>query len=610
MVETVAVDTEYDYCRPFLASTTSDKLVSRVYKLRIRSQYEELKRICESPDIRKVFHHASGDIFILKNVGIHVVPPYECTLIASNLVDENYSSKNLKKLAQAHLAIETKESNRLRATIKKYRERARKEGRQFRWSEIPDELILPYAKKDTEYTIKLWYYWQKPLREMRELYIFEKSIIPIIVEMQWRGMRIDRSLCLQRSNEYEIAIDTTYKKMSLWLGKTIGKYSFNPRSPKQLQEIMKRLGLEYEVGRNEKTGTLKTDKKTLQSLLTTEHAEFVKMLLQYRFYTKHKSTYYDPLYHYYTSEKSDVAHFMLYQTGAKTGRFSAELIQTFPRPEENAIVGAKHEVRKVVIPRPGKALLCKDYEQQEMKLFFHYSNCQKMIDLINEKGGRVKDVYEDTGRLLFGSLFDDPKYKKVLRYVTKKNALSGIYGVGVNKLISSTVTDLLERFDVSLITELGINTSWAYNVLQKFYKIYPVREYTQRKISELYRNGYIELVFDSPLMRFRRRYHIPRDKAYKGPNAEIQGTAAYIIKSAMKRCIRRIKREGWVGRVDLLMQVHDELIFEVDNDRNFIKEVNHALTEEMEDWTTFKVPITCSAKWSDKSWGDVSEEGL
>lgn len=608
----VAIDTEYDYCKPFLASSTDEQLNSKIYKLKIRSHYNELKSICENPNIRKVFHHASGDIFILKCIGINVVPPYECTLIASNLVDENYSSRNLKKLAQVYLGIETKESNRLRATIKKYKEAARKEGRQFKWSEIPDSLILPYAKRDTEYTIQLWYYWKTPLREMKELYKFEKSLIPIIVDMQWRGMRIDRKLCLTRSKEYERHINDLLIRLEEY-GKQCGICGFNPRSPKQVSTIFSQLGLDYEVQKNEKTGMLKTDKKTLQSLLVSNDAlvsSFVRMLLQYRFYTKHKSTYYDPLYQYYTSENNDIAHFMLYQTGAKTGRFSAELIQTFPRPEENAIVGERNEVRNVVIPRKGKALLCKDYEQQEMKLFFHYSGCEKMINLINERGGRVKDVYEDTGVLLFGDMFHNPKYKKILRYVTKKNALSGIYGVGVNKLITSTITDLLERFDVSIIHELGINTSWAYNVLQKFYEIYPVREYTQRKISELYRNGYIELSFDSLLMKFKRRYYIPRDKAYKGPNAEIQGTAAYIIKSAMKRCSERIKREGWQDRVHLIMQVHDELIFEVDNDIDFIREVNHALTEEMEDWQTFRVPITCSAKWSDRSWGSVTEEGL
>ena len=125
------------------------------------------------------------------------------------------------------------------------------------------------------------------------------------------------------------------------------------------------------------------------------------------------------------------------------------------------------------------------------------------------------------------------------------------------------------------------------------------------KMKELYTKGYIELEFNSRLMNFTRRYNIPKQFAYKSPNAIIQGTAAYIIKHAMLRCKERIKRERWENRVDMILQVHDELIFEVDNDIQFIREVDKAMEEEMDDVETFSVPITTSSKWSAVSWGDV-----
>jgi DNA polymerase-1 len=612
-MKTIAIDTEYDYTDPFLATTTDDDLVSRVYRPRILSQRRELRGICESKNIRKVFHHATGDMFILRNIGIHVVPPFECTLIASNLVNENYASRRLKTLAKVHLGEEIKESNLLRSTIKRYKKRALKDGQRFKWSDIPDEIMLPYAKRDPEYTIKLWFFWQIPIEQMRPLYEFEKSIIPIVVDMTWKGVRVDRYFCARKSREYGKQIELIYEDMSkyvvdnkidLGLGKAL-----NPRSPKQMQTLVESLIAsgeidENDITRTEKTNAPKTDKKALVklSLSTT----FFKMMQRFRFYTKHKGTYYDPLYDYYTSEKNDVAHFMLYQTGAKTGRFSAELVQTFPRPEDSALSGTKHEVRKTIIPRRGKVFLCKDYEQQEMKLFIHYSNCETMIEHINKMGGRIKDIYVDSGEVLFGKMFDDKDLRKPLRYITKKDALAGIYGVGVNKLISTTLLELAEKFDQGIIDKIGVSSQWAYDVLQRFYKLYPVREFTQQKISELYKKGYIELEFDSPLMKFKRRYNIPRQLAYKGPNATIQGTAAYVIKHAMKRVDNRIDREGWRGKVDTLLQVHDELIFEVDHGMDLMH-VDSILTEEMEDWVTFKVPITCSAKWSDKSWYDVED---
>ena len=606
-MRTISLDCEYDYCSPFLATTTDEELVSRVYRPKVISQKKELKVICENRNLRKVFHHASGDIFILRNIGICVAPPYECTLIASNLVDENYASRNLKKLVQAHLGIETHESNLLRSTIKKYKKLAEKGGYQFKWSQIPEEVMLPYAKKDPEYTIQLWYYWQTPIEESRKLYEFEKSLIPIIVEMEWNGLRIDRYLCKRKSYEYGKRLESLYDDMSKYLVDhkiDLGK-EFNPRSVPQIQQII--LQLESLYDKDSKTWMPKTDKKSLQKLAVDN--DFFKMLTKNRFFSKHKTTYYDPLYEYYTSDENDTAHFMMYQTGAKTGRFSMELIQTFPKPEESKVAGEVHEVRKAVIPRRGKAFLCKDYEQQEMKLFIHYSNCQRMIDLINKKGGgRGIDCYIETAELLFGKQFENPKLRKALRQVTKTDALGGIYGIGQRKLIESTVSMLREKFDKDIVDEIGVSEQWAYESLKKFYELYPVREYMNEKMRELYNKGYIELEFNSKLMDFKRRYNIPKELGYKAPNATIQGTAAYIIKCAMKRVDARLEREGWKGkRVDMILQVHDELVFEVDNDYGFIKRVDAILTEEMEDWVTFKVPITCSAKWSNKSWGDVKE---
>ena len=607
----LGIDTEYDYCDPFLATTTDEELVSRAYHTKVLSQKKELKAICEDRNIRKVFHHCSGDMFILRNIGIHVVAPYECTLIASNLVDENYSSRNLKKLATKHLGIETHESNLLKSVIKKYKKIAVKGGYPFKWSQIPLEVMLPYAKKDPEYTLQLWYYWQTPIEEMRKLYEFEKSIIPLIVDMEWKGLRIDRYLCGRKSREYGDRLDTLYEQMGQFIVDNhidLGK-EFNPRSPKQIQSLILAMGVEDEGNKNPKTGMPITDKKSLQKLALNN--SFFSLLQQSRFFHKHKGTYYDPLKDYYTSEENDTAHFMMYQTGAKTGRFSVELAQTFPKPEDSVVAGQKHEVRKVIIPRRGKAFLCIDYEQQEMRLFCHYANCERMIDIINQKSGtKGFDIYIETADLLFGDLFQNPKYRKALRFVAKTSALGGIYSIGQNKLISQTTVMLHEKFGREIVEEIGVSERWAYDSLQKFYKMYPVREYTQANISELDMKGYIELEFHSRLMNFHRRYNIPRDFAYKGGNARIQGTAAYIIKHAMKRVDERIKHERWQNHVEMILQVHDELIFEVDNDLSFINYVKGILCQDMNDMDTFRVPITTSAKWSPISLGDVTEEGL
>jgi DNA polymerase-1 len=601
-MKTIAIDTEYDYCSPFLATITDEEMNTKVYRPKVLSQKRELKIICENRGIRKVFHHATGDMFQLRNLGIEVKGPVECTLIVSNLVDENYKPRNLKKLAQVHLGIDTHESNRLKSTIVKYKKLALKEGRVFKWSDIPEEVMVPYAKRDPEYTLQLWYYWQEPLQESIELYDFEKSLIPLIVDMQTKGLRIDRYRCARISREYGSKIENLYEQMSKYLVDNhvdLGK-NFNPRSVPQIQQIILQLDPENT------TVKPKTDKKAL-ALLSMGNS-FFSMISKNRFFTKHKGTYYDPLYDYYTSEKSDIAHFLIYQTGAKTGRFSVELAQTFPKPEENKLAGELHEVRKCIIPRRGKAFLCMDYEQQEMRLFVHYSDCQRMIDIINEKSGtKGFDIYIETADVLFGELFQKEKLRKALRFVTKTTALGLIYGMGVNKMVSSTVGMLYEKFDKGVVEEIGVSNQWAFESVKEFKDLYPVDQFTKECMSELYKTGAMTLEFHSELMNFKRQYHIPRDFAYKTGNAKIQGTAAYVIKSAMKRIDARIEREGWRGRVDVVLQVHDELIFEVDNNYQFIKHVYETMKEEMDDRVTFKVPITTSGKWSSISLGDVKE---
>ncbi len=606
----VAVDLEYDYRDPFLCTITNEELITKAYRLKVLSHKKQVKVIVENKNIRKVFHHATGDCYYFREIGIVVAPPIECTLIASNLVDENYASRNLKKLAQMHLGIETHESNRLKSTITKYKKLAEKGGYAFKWSQIPEEVMIPYAKRDPEYTIKLWYYWQTPIQESRKLYEFEKSIMPLIVDIQLRGLRIDRYRCRRIGDEYGRKLETLHEDIAKFIvdNKIVLGKDFNPRSVPQIQNIIIQMGMGDEGGDSNtvdlKTRVPKTDKTALQKLALS--SDFYNLLIKYRFFNKHKGTYYDPLYHHYTNEKSDMAHFLMYQTGAKTGRFSVELAQTFPKPEENKLAGESHEVRKCIIPRRGKAFLCMDYEQQEARLFCHYAKATRMIDIINANTGKEGfDIYIPTGELLFGSMFDNPKLRKALRFVAKTNFLGAIFGEGQRKLITSTVSMLYDKFDRSIVEEIGVDQQWAYDSLQRFYQLYPVREYMREKTTELYRENFIELEFHSSLMNFKRKYNIPKQFAYKSVNAIIQGTAAYIIKHAMLRCTNRIQREGWGGKVDMVLQVHDELIFEVDNDLPFIREVKRVMGEEMNDVETFSVPITTSGKWSAKTLGDV-----
>lgn len=591
----VAIDTEYDYVTPFLATSTDQMMKTTVYRLGLKDQHAALRRLCHDPNTLKIFHNIVADKSRLLNLGIVVRKPYGCTMSASSLVNENYKPRALKKLVRQHLNIETKESNKLRSVITKYKAQAKKEGRLFKWSDIPDDVIIPYAKKDPEYTIQLWYYFQEPLARVQQLYDFEMSLVPMLVKIHQRGLRVDRTFVAKMVKDYSMATTKLQKTMSEYVYKKCRIADFNPGSPQQVGKVL--LAMKIATDGITKTGLPKTDKDTL---LQINHP-FTKLLNEWRFYDKHNKTYYKPLLQRYTSSKNDIAHFDLYQAGAKTGRFSAELIQTFPRPEEDILRGKTHVVRRAIIPRKGKTLVCIDYRQIEMWLFIHYANCERLIDVAS----RWVDVYLETANLLFEDLMYREELRKALRKVAKTIALGLIYGMGIGRLIISLVHEMSMLVSGTIIRELGISRTWASQVLKRFYEIYPVRQFSHELISEVYKKGYLELSFESEYMNFNRFYHVPADLAYKAPNAKIQGTAAYIIKHAMKRCQTLIETEGWDdGGVDILTQVHDELIFEVDDSLE-LKPVVRKLCLAMEDTKTFKVPIYTEPKVSRVSWADV-----
>ena len=446
------------------------------------------------------------------------------------------------------------------------------------------------------------------MKQFQDLYKFEMRLVPIVVKMQLTGMRVDRDFCEEKSVEYGNEWSTTYIKICELLEKNnIDSSGFKPSSPQQVAGCLKHF--EIPITDHTPTGQMKTDK---DALMPFANHPFIKLLNLLRFYAKHKGTYYDSLLEYYTTAEDDIAHFDLYQAGTKTGRFSAQLIQTFPKPKMSKLLGRMHEVRKVIIPRENKWLVCIDQQQAQMWLFIHYANCERMI----EKAGRGVDAYMETAVLMYGKemMSRNKELKKALRDISKTIALGLIFTMGKKKLIASILHEAMDDLDQETIDEIGIDRRWAIDVLDEFYHLYPVREFNNRITSEVYRKGYIELNFNSELMKFHRRYNIPSHLAYKGGNAIIQGSEAYVIKSAMLRLTSRFKREGWKwdlnnpeeSDVALLMQVHDELIFEVDKSMN-LKKVVRILIEEIEDNVTFRVPIFASAKISDKNWADVKE---
>lgn len=592
----LSLDTEYDnQKRPFIATICNEQLKTTLFDIEIKEDCQKLKQLAESKNIVKIFHSAVSDIYALQQIGIYVQPPYEDTMIMASLVNENYASRKLKELAKIYLKEPCNEAKVLSKIKSKYKKIAKEEGKEFHYGLIPKNVIKPYAIKDAVYTLKLEYLFQKPMKKYTELYEFEKSLIPIIVDMQTNGMKVDvplldktvvkvKDLIKQRRTDMQ----TILRKNNIRLGKI-----FNSNSPKQLQMILDKFGIM--LVKKTKTG-YSVDVEVLENI----NHPFVKVLLEYRFLNKLYTTYYYPIWNEGKLAKNNRVHFQFYQTGAKTGRFSAERIQTIPRNEDKSEKLLGHNVRNIFIPKKGYVLVCFDYEQIEMRIFAHVSNCQRLINNINNG----YDPHMGAAYDVFGKQIIDYNeiVKKLARRAIKDTNFGIIYGMGVNKLRSGLTSTLKELQKNMGNSKIEIDSPAV--IMMRYHEMYPVKDYMQKTTAELFRKGYITITCNSDLMRFTRDYRIPQDMAYRGPNAKIQGLASYVMKYGMKRSYNWMHEQ----KVDakLLATIHDELIWEIRDDKNLMN-IIIGIKRQMEDYITFKVPITTSVKMSRKSWGDTKE---
>ena len=552
----IAIDTETSKeVKPFLTSTCDYKMINNVYDM--KKSYNTVQQICESSDAVKIFHNSVFDIVALSNIELKVVKPYHDTMLMASLVNENFSRKSLKHLAKRFLKEDTSEAIEIRKEKVKFK---KIHGRKPGYDELPRELMTKYAGKDALWTIKLAYLFWKPLKYHMKLYDMEMRLVPHVVEMVKRGVLVDRNFCIREKQ----MLGQLYKFYTGKIFKDTGKI-FNVEAHSDLIKIIKLKGIE--IKDRTKKGNISTTKKTLKKL----NNDFLNLVIKARSASK-QINYYDALLKDYTSTSDPIAHFILYQAGAKTGRFSADLIQTAPKKTELNYLNIPNYFRGGIIARPGYINLYFDYDQIEMRLFAHFANVTSLIDAI--KNGF--DPHEDTAIKLFGKeLYESDKY--IYRRRAKIINFGVCYGMGVNALIEA----------------LDIPRSKGIRILDRYYRKYPVKQYMHKITKELYKTGHITLDW------IGRRYKVPKHLAYKGTNITIQGSAAYIIKKAMIKCGEVIK--DFPG-VNMLMSIHDELVFEVPYQHYDLKKIALYIKDLMEDHTTFRVPISTSIAWSSTSW--------
>ncbi len=478
--------------------------------------------------------------------------PYNDTMIQAWLLDSSKSVglDNLAKRFFEHDMVKFKD------VVKK--------GEDF--SSVELESASLYASEDAWMTYKLYFKLSKELNEelKKELKEVEIPFINTLISMENRGIKIDIEFLetlLQKANK-------TIEELTQNIYYLTGS-EFNINSTKQLGEVLfEKLGLKK--GKKTKSG-YSTDEKVLNSL-KDEHP-VIDSILEYRENYKLRSTYIEPLLKLAKLDKQNRIYTSFLQTGTATGRLSSKNpnLQNIPVRTELG-----REIRDAFIAKEGYMLLSLDYSQIELRLLAHFSKDPALLEAFRED----KDIHIETAIKIFGE--DEAKEK---RAVAKSINFGLLYGMGSRKLADT----------------IGVSTKEAKEYIESYFASFPtVKSYLESIVEFSKEKGYVQT-----LLKRRRYFDYDSANSFlkasferEAVNTIFQGSAADLIKLAMNKFHKILKG----SYNSMLLQIHDELIFEIKEDEveDFAKEAKTI----MENIYKLDVPLSCS-KSIGKNWGEL-----
>jgi len=523
----------------------------------------KLKPWLESASHLKVGQHLKYDAHIFANYGITLGGIAFDTLLESYVL-ESHLPHNMDSLAERHLGMKTI----------RYEEVCGKGVHQIGFDQVDLKIATDYAAEDADITLRLHLeLWPQIQDSPGLLYVYQQIEMPamrVLGIMERNGIRIDSVLLGKQGQQLGKRLLELESEIHQLAGQP-----FNIQSPKQIAEILF-VQLELPVVKKTPSGAPSTDEEVLQKL--AEDYPLPARILDYRSLAKLMSTYIEKLPRM-ADPKTGRVHTNFSQATAVTGRLASSdpNLQNIPvRTEEG------RRIREAFIPAQGCKLLSADYSQIELRIMAHIAEDENLLTAFRDG----KDVHQATAAEIFGIPLEDVsseqrRYAKVINFGL-------IYGMSA----------------FGLAGNLGIERAAAQNYIAKYFDRYPgVAQYMERTRLEARENGYVETVFG-------RRLWLPEIKGSNGPrrqgaeraaiNAPMQGTAADLIKLAM------IAVEDWLEKeqlkTKLLLQVHDELVFDVPLDE--IDLLQAKLPDLMCNVAQLKVPLVVSIGLGD-NWEEA-----
>ena len=486
-----------------------------------------LKPLLESDSVLKVGHNIKYDLSILARHGVGVTPIDDTMLIsfalaAGRALDGIGGGHGMDELSQRHLGHTTLTFKDICGTGKK----------QISFGEVPIDRATEYAAEDADCTWRLWKVLKPQLALEGGTRVYERvdrPLIPVVAQMERHGIRVDREQLSRLSGEFAETIAALEGEIHAIAGEpfTIG-------SPKQLGEVLfEKMG--HKGGPKGKSGQHSTDQSVLERL-AGEGAPIANKVLEWRQLSKLKSTYTDALQAAINPATGRV-HTSYSLVGAQTGRLSSTdpNLQNIPIRTE---IG--RQIRKAFVAEPGNVLLAADYSQIELRLAAHMAD----VPSLKEAFAAGEDIHSRTANEMFGTVDRDTRARaKTINFAI-------LYGIS--------------RWGLG--GRLGVSAEEAQAMIDRYFERFPgIQRYIHETLESVRQCGYSETLFGRKTWfpRINSKQQAERQGSERAAiNAPIQGTSADIIKRAMARMMPALQDAG-LGHVRMLLQVHDELVFEL-----------------------------------------------
>ncbi|MDG1015558.1 MAG: DNA polymerase I [Woeseiaceae bacterium] len=563
----IAIDTEtdrLDYIEANLVGISISVTENEAAYIPLNHNYEKapaqlpiddvlkaLKPILENHQIKKIGHHLKFDAHIFARYDIFLQGIEFDSMLESYVLNSVASRHDMNSVAKFYLN---------RDTIK-FEKIAGKGVKQLTFNNIDIDTATKYAAEDADITLCLHNYLWRELNKEQSLKVLyekiEKPLISILFEIEENGVLVDSEMLKEQSNQLSVALSEIEKQAF-----AIAETEFNLGSPKQLQEILYKK-LEIPIIKKTPKGQPSTAEDVLQEL-SHEH-KLPKIILEHRSLSKLRSTYTEKLPQQ-ISHRTGRIHTSYHQAVTATGRLSSSNpnLQNIPiRTKEG------RRIREAFIAPENNSILAADYSQIELRIMAHLSNDQALLDAFSTG----QDIHRSTAAEVLD--IHTEKVTSEQRRWAKAINFGLIYGMSA----------------FGLAKQLGIPRYQAQEYIDLYFKNYPqVQSFMDETKEKARKHGHIETIYG-------RRLYLPDINSKNGLrrkyaersaiNAPMQGSAADIIKLAMIDVSNWLKSENAPARI--IMQVHDELVLEVQSD--VISDIRSKIVEIMESTVNLKVPL-------------------